>query len=107
MIYNYQFIWLLSLSCSGPLLHEAAAAGVQIIPYSCRLNPLTSSVELLGRLPFIDMYADIKTDISTSSIENNRNFDTDASDKIDNKKKKKRTKKYDDNTTIMDMTTYN
>ena len=53
------------------------------------------------------MYADIKTDISTSNIENTRNFDTDASDKIDNKKKKKRTKKYDDNTTIMDMTTYN
>lgn len=53
------------------------------------------------------MYADIKTDISTSNIENNRNFDTDASDKIDNKKKKKRTKKYDDNTTIMDMTTDN
>lgn len=42
----------------GPLLHEAFVAGVKILPYHCRLNPHTATVELLGRLPFIDLHTD-------------------------------------------------
>ena len=49
----------------GPLLHEAFVAGVKILPYHCRLNPHTATVELLGRLPFIDLHTD-----STDKTEN-------------------------------------
>mmetsp|Transcript_17866 Transcript_17866/g.17192 ORF Transcript_17866/g.17192 Transcript_17866/m.17192 type:complete len:134 (+) Transcript_17866:1027-1428(+) len=41
----------------GVLLHEAFVAGVSILPYHCRLDPTKGTVELLGRLPFIDLYS--------------------------------------------------
>ena len=40
----------------GPLLHDAFTAGVQILPYHCRLDPKEGTVTLLGRLPFVDKY---------------------------------------------------
>ena len=40
----------------GPLLHEAAVAGVLILPYHCRLDPEDGTVTLLGKLPFIDKF---------------------------------------------------
>ena len=49
-------MFLFALTYSGPLLHEAAETGVHILPYHCRLNPHTATVELLGRLPFIDVH---------------------------------------------------
>ena len=42
----------------GPALHEAAAAGVLILPYHCRLDPEAGTVSLQGRIPFVDTYAD-------------------------------------------------
>ena len=63
MISIFQQKWfitnfLIALIYSGPLLHEAAVTGVHILPYHCRLNPHTATVELLGRLPFIDLHTD-------------------------------------------------
>ena len=81
--------------CTGPLLHEAAVAGVQIMPYHCRLDPLTATVQLLGLLPFVDTYANPTLD-STDTVES-----------TGVKGKRKRTKKVEDKnaTSIMDMTT--
>ena len=42
----------------GPLLHDAFTAGVQILPYHCRLDPKDGTVTLLGRLPFVDKFID-------------------------------------------------
>ncbi len=38
------------------LLHEAAAAGVVVLPYRCALDPEAGTVTLLDRLPFVDTY---------------------------------------------------
>jgi sugar fermentation stimulation protein A len=39
----------------GPLLKIAISKGVEILPYACKLNPLTGEIELLEpKLPFID-----------------------------------------------------
>ena len=89
----------------GPLLHEAALAGVQIIPYSCRLNPHTKSVELLDRLPFIDTYADMSTGPSLLLARKNKLSDEEINEKERNKRSKKRIKKEVEITSIMDMTT--
>jgi DNA-binding sugar fermentation-stimulating protein len=35
-------------------VREAQAAGVLILPYVCRMNPIDRSVELLGRVPFLE-----------------------------------------------------
>lgn len=60
---SYHAIWIFS----GPLLHKAFVAGVKILPYHCRLNPHTATVELLGRLPFIDLHPD-STDKTESEV---------------------------------------
>lgn len=39
----------------GPLLKIAISKGVEVLPYACKLNPLTGEIELLEpKLPFID-----------------------------------------------------
>ena len=38
------------------LLSQAYKAGVQILPYHCRLDPASGVITLLGKLPFIDTY---------------------------------------------------
>ena len=35
-------------------VQEAQAAGVLILPYKCKLNPNAGTVELIGKVPFID-----------------------------------------------------
>ena len=89
----------------GPLLHEAALEGVQIIPYRCRLNPHTRSVELLHRLPFIDTYADVSTEPSSLIASKNKLSNEEINGKEGNKVSKKRIKKEINITSIMDMTT--
>ena len=89
----------------GPLLHEAALAGVQIIPYSCRLDPQTQSVELLDRLPFIDTYADMSTAPSPLLARKNKLSHEEINKKERNKSSKKRIKKEVEITSITDMTT--
>lgn len=38
------------------LLNEAEKAGVLILPYTCNLDPQLGTVELIGKVPFIDAY---------------------------------------------------
>jgi hypothetical protein len=65
------------------------------MPYHCRLDPLTATVQLLGLLPFIDTYKNPAVD-STHVV-----------DSVAKKGNRKRTKKAEDKnaTSIMDMTT--
>jgi hypothetical protein len=70
-------------------------AGVQIMPYHCRLDPLTATVQLLGLLPFVDTYANPTVD-NTNTVEGTKKT-----------RKRKRTVNVQDMnaSTIMDMTT--
>jgi sugar fermentation stimulation protein A len=45
----------------GKIVSIAAAGGVEILPYYCRLCPDKGTVELLGKLPFVDTYKDSAT----------------------------------------------
>lgn len=70
-------------------------AGVQIMPYHCRLDPITATVQLLGLLPFVDTYANPTVD-STNTAENTQ---------IKGKRKRNKQAEDKDATSIMDMTT--
>ena len=85
----------------GPLLHDAHEAGVLILPYHCRLDPSSSSVTLLGRLPFVDLYA---TSISTDMMKEPCTDDI-VSSVVKNNTKKAKIKIERSVSTITDMTT--
>jgi DNA-binding sugar fermentation-stimulating protein len=51
----------------GPLLHKAYLAGVEVLPYHCRLDPVSGTVTLLGRLSFIDKEVDVEVEDSLQS----------------------------------------
>ena len=88
---------MIALIYSGPLLHQAAVTGVHILPYHCRLNPHTATVELLGRLPFIDLHTD-STDKTESNV---KEINNQISDK---RRKTKKDEKVSGVSTITDMT---
>ena len=99
---------------SGPLLHLAHTAGVLILPYHCRLDPEEGTVELLGRIPFIDTYANMgtdskygetKTDITNDTIDAEINIKRSSLKKTNIPKKRMKTNQTEYSTSISDMTT--
>ena len=79
------------------MLHEAAVTGVHILPYHCRLNPHTATVELLGRLPFIDLHTDSTDKTETDVKEIKKQI-------ADKKRKTKKDEKVSGVSSITDMT---
>ena len=97
---------------SGPLLHLAHTVGVIILPYHCRLDPEEGTVELLGRMKFVDTYADIdskygeiKTDIIADTTKTEKRAKKTGVDNSNVPKKRKRISKLEFSSSITDMTT--
>jgi len=43
----------------GKLLSQASQAGVRILPYVCKLDPVDGTIELIRQIPFVDTYLDL------------------------------------------------
>jgi DNA-binding sugar fermentation-stimulating protein len=43
----------------GKLLSRASQAGVRILPYVCKLDPVDGTIELIRQIPFVDTYLDL------------------------------------------------